>query len=71
MQTAQAQAQFNQQAAETQQALNMVNQVTPYGELTYAPTNGMPIGNGGFGGSGPGGEAGCPLTPACIRLTRN
>ena len=36
--TAQAQAQFNNQTAQTQQALNMVNQVTPYGTLTYEQT---------------------------------
>lgn len=36
--TAQAQAGFNQQTALTQQALNMVNQVTPYGSLTYSQT---------------------------------
>src|SRR2546428_8693532 len=55
MQTAQAQASFNQQAAETQQALNMTNQVTPYGTLTYSLSPGadqVTKGWGGFGGKG-------------------
>ena len=33
--TAQAQAQFNQQTAATQQAMNMVNQYNPWGSVTY------------------------------------
>lgn len=36
--TAQAQAQYNQNTAITQQLLNMTNQVTPYGTLTYGQT---------------------------------
>jgi hypothetical protein len=36
--TAQAQAQANSSAAQTQQQLNMVNQVNPYGNLTYSQT---------------------------------
>lgn len=36
--TANAQAKANSQAAQTQQQLNMVNQVTPYGNLTYSVT---------------------------------
>lgn len=38
VQTAQAQAQYNQNTATTQQLLNMTNQVTPYGNLTYSQT---------------------------------
>lgn len=34
-QTAQSQAQFNQGAATTQQKLNLVDQITPYGSVTY------------------------------------
>jgi len=37
-QTAAAQAEYNQNTAETQQLLNMTNQVTPYGTLTYDQT---------------------------------
>ncbi|WP_082780126.1 tail fiber domain-containing protein [Gluconobacter albidus] len=37
-QTAQAQAEYNQNTATTQQLLNMTNQVTPYGTLTYNQT---------------------------------
>lgn len=37
--TAQAQAQMNQQTANYTQGLNMVNQVTPYGNLTYSGVN--------------------------------
>lgn len=33
--TAQAQAYFQQQAATSQQLMNMTNQITPYGNLTY------------------------------------
>lgn len=44
--TAQAQAQFNQQTAEYQQSLNMVNQQGPWGSTNYAQTgtsaNGAP-----------------------------
>lgn len=36
--TAAAQAQYNQNTAVTQQLLNMTNQVTPYGTLTYNQT---------------------------------
>jgi hypothetical protein len=36
--TANAQAADNQQTAETQQALNLTNQVTPYGSVNYAQT---------------------------------
>ncbi len=36
MQTAQAQGQMNRSTAQYQQQLNMVNQVTPYGNLTYS-----------------------------------
>jgi hypothetical protein len=57
VQTAAEQEKFNIQAAENQQALNMVSQVTPYGTLTYAPTNGIPIG-GTSGSPGPGGIGG-------------
>lgn len=46
-QTAAAQEQMNTQAAEEQQQINDVNQVTPYGNLTYVQTgtgkNGIPI----------------------------
>ncbi|WP_336947218.1 hypothetical protein [Asaia sp. HN010] len=38
VQTASAQAQYNQDTATTQQLLNMTNQVTPYGNLTYSQT---------------------------------
>lgn len=47
--TANAQAQANSSAAQTQQQLNMVNQVNPYGSLTYSQTgtttgpNGKPL----------------------------
>lgn len=46
--TAAAQAQMNQETAITQQQLNMVNQVTPYGSLTYSQTgqNFTPSSNG-------------------------
>jgi hypothetical protein len=37
--TAAAQTQSNQQTAQYQAGLNMVNQVTPYGNLTYTGTN--------------------------------
>lgn len=43
--TAKAQTQSNEQTAQYQQGLNMVNQVTPYGSLTYDTTpgaNGQP-----------------------------
>ena len=36
--TAQAQAEYNQDTAVTQQLLNMTNQVTPYGNVTYNQT---------------------------------
>jgi hypothetical protein len=36
--TAAAQAQYNQQAAQSQAEINMVNQTTPYGSLTYNQT---------------------------------
>lgn len=48
--TAQAQAGFNQQTALTQQALNMVNQVTPYGSLTYSQTGQQFVPNAMGGG---------------------
>jgi hypothetical protein len=54
MAIANAQEKFNMQAAENQQALNMVNQVTPFGTLEYAPTSGSPIGSGGLGSAYPG-----------------
>lgn len=44
--TAAAQAQYNQQTAQTQQQLNMVNQVTPYGSLTYTQSPGIPVTGG-------------------------
>lgn len=44
--TAQAQAGYNQDTATTQQLLNMTNQVTPYGNITYNQT-----GNSTFTGS--------------------
>lgn len=37
--TAQAQAQMNQQTANYTQGLNQINQITPYGNLTYSGTN--------------------------------
>jgi hypothetical protein len=46
------------EAAMTQQALNMVNQITPYGTLEYAPTNSQPLSGGGFGGGAGGGGGG-------------
>jgi hypothetical protein len=57
MATAQAQAKFNEEAAYEQQALNMVNQVTPYGTLTYTKT-----------GTGPsvGGPGGWFLSVRCV-----
>ena len=42
MATAQAQSQFNIDAARAQQQMNMVNQVTPWGSLTYQPVGGQP-----------------------------
>jgi hypothetical protein len=54
-QTADKQGQYNVQAALAQQGLNMVNQITPYGTLEYAPTSGKPIdSHGGLGGAYPG-----------------
>jgi hypothetical protein len=44
MQTAQAQMQMNLQTAQQQQKLNMVNQVTPDGSLTYAADPNSPGG---------------------------
>jgi hypothetical protein len=41
----------------------MVNQITPYGTLEYAPTNGQSIGAGGFGGFGGKGGGGVSAYP--------
>jgi hypothetical protein len=69
MQTANQQAQFNLEAAQNQQALNMVNQVTPFGSLEYAPTSGKPTGPGGLHGAYPGMcSAYTKLTPPLQKL---
>ena len=43
-QTAQAQSQFNTQAAQKQQQMNMINQYTPYGSLNYSSDPNAPGG---------------------------
>ncbi|MDF2809888.1 MAG: hypothetical protein K0S56_919 [Microvirga sp.] len=60
--TAQAQAGFNQQTALTQQALNMVNQVTPYGSLTYSQTGQQWVPNPTGGGQYMPAPSGAPPT---------
>jgi ISXO2-like transposase domain len=49
MQTSMIQGIFNSEAAQEQQALNMTNQVTPYGTLTYTRTPGESGPRGLFG----------------------
>lgn len=44
MQDAMMQGMFNQQAAQQQQKMNMMNQTTPYGSLTYASDPNSPSG---------------------------
>jgi hypothetical protein len=44
--TAEYQSELNRNAAISQQGLNMVNQVTPYGTLTYAPDPKAYLGHG-------------------------
>jgi hypothetical protein len=43
-QTSNNQARYNQQSAQAQQGMNMVNQVTPYGSLTYQQSGTNPDG---------------------------